>query len=342
MYILETSACDSLSVLGTILFIKNLIEILSYIVPVILILLVTIDITKAVMANDDSAMKKAQNIAVKRLIAGLIVFFVPIIVDATFKLVDDNGVLDLSCYTSANEETVNALAKAEKEELLQEEADRQALIKASKKSKEALQKEINKLRNKAIANANRNSNSTSLNGDVPNKYIQAKKIAEAAGGGSNCGDGHKTNCPLGDQTGKEVRFSNWRSGWTYIMRPTDPTVANKAASCMEAAVKNKNIGYGQQGYSKWYGLWDYLQKRKDWDVSTVNKKVSVSCCPLVAVCLKYAGYKPSKSLSCYPPPSNMKSAVKNSGKFKEISSRNLTKIRRGDVLISTHHMAMAV
>ena len=111
---------------------------------------------------------------------------------------------------------------------------------------------------------------------------------------------------------------------------------------MEAAVKNDNIGYGQQGFSHWYNLWELLKARKDWDPSTVTKKTSVSCCPLVAVCLKYAGYHPSKSLNCQSPASRMKNGVNNAGKFSVINSRNLTNIRRGDILINTHHMAMAV
>lgn len=46
--------------------------------PAIVILLCTVDIASAVIAQDDGAIKKAQNKAVKRLIAGVIVFFIPV------------------------------------------------------------------------------------------------------------------------------------------------------------------------------------------------------------------------------------------------------------------------
>ena len=115
---------------------------------------------------------------------------------------------------------------------------------------------------------------------------------------------------------------------------------------MRAAAKNDNIGYGQRGFSKYYGLWEYLKKRGDWDVSTVNKKVSVSCCPLVAVCLKYAGFHPSRELDCQRfKPGGMKREVYKAGDFMQVypgKSQNLSNIRRGDILINNYHMAMAV
>ena len=339
MFILETSACTDASVLATILFIKKLVKILSIIVPAILIVLLSIDFTKAVMANDDNGIKRAQKLAIKRLIYGVIVFFVPIIVDVSFGLLDSKDT-SKSCFSNATQEVVDALVQADKEKLIEKENEKKELIEVIKKNHLTAQEAVEKLRKNPITN---NGGDTS-NVNVPKKYVQAKKIAEAAGGGKNCSDrkGHN-NCPLGDQTGKEVRFSKWRKGWTYIFRHDDPEKANKAALCMERAVNNSKIGYGINGSSPWKGLWNYLSSHKElgFDPGKVNKKTSVSCCPLVAVCLKYAGYKPSAGLGCTNP-SNMQKALNKAGKFTKISSRNLTQIRRGDILISSHHMAMAV
>ena len=49
--------------------------------PAVVLALCTADIAKAVIAQDDNALKKAQGAALKRLIAGVIVFFVPIIIN---------------------------------------------------------------------------------------------------------------------------------------------------------------------------------------------------------------------------------------------------------------------
>ncbi len=340
--------CDNSSVLNTILFIKTTINIIFVIVPLILALFLTIDIAKNVFAKDDKDNQKNIKMAIKRIIYSLAIMFIPLLVNTFMSMISDYSKV-AKCYDIATEAKVKELQE-------QEEADYNAKKAEQDKEKEKNAKDVSKenkkaekeskaAEKKARTSSKKESSNTKIDGNFPNKYIQAKQIAEAAGGGKNCSDGHKTNCPLGDQTGNEVKTSKWRGGWTYVLRANNPAQANKAAACMEAAVKNNNIGYGQQGFSKWHGLWDYLKARGDWDVSTVNKKVSVSCCPLVAVCLKYAGYHPSNSLNCVPVPDKMKAAVYKAGSFSQVhpgKSLNLTNIKRGDILISSHHMAMAV
>ena len=54
--------------------------------PIITILLITVDMVRAVIAQDDGEMEKAQSRSVKRLIIGLAIFLVPTILDALLKL----------------------------------------------------------------------------------------------------------------------------------------------------------------------------------------------------------------------------------------------------------------
>lgn len=56
--------------------IKYLLQIVSVVIPIILIVLGTIDLSKAVMAKDDSEIKKNQAIFIKRCIYALSIFFV--------------------------------------------------------------------------------------------------------------------------------------------------------------------------------------------------------------------------------------------------------------------------
>ena len=66
-------------------------QILGYIriiVPILIILLGTLDFAKAVLAGKEDNLKKAQSTFVKRLIAGVAVFFVPVIVDIIMDLAD--------------------------------------------------------------------------------------------------------------------------------------------------------------------------------------------------------------------------------------------------------------
>lgn len=66
-------------------------EMLTYIriiVPILIILLGTIDFAKAVMGGKEDVMKKAQSDFVKRIIAGVAVFLVPTLVDIIMQLAD--------------------------------------------------------------------------------------------------------------------------------------------------------------------------------------------------------------------------------------------------------------
>lgn len=65
---------------GLLELIKFLLKMVQWIVPVILILLGTIDLVKAVIAGKDDDIKKHQQTLIKRIIAAVIVFLVPVIV----------------------------------------------------------------------------------------------------------------------------------------------------------------------------------------------------------------------------------------------------------------------
>lgn len=50
-------------------------------VPCLVVVLCSVDMAKAVIAQDDKAVKKAQSDAIKRLIIGAAIFFVPLLID---------------------------------------------------------------------------------------------------------------------------------------------------------------------------------------------------------------------------------------------------------------------
>ena len=54
--------------------------------PIIVLALSTVDIARAVIAQDDKDMKAASSKAVKRLIIGVAIMFVPLLLDAILKL----------------------------------------------------------------------------------------------------------------------------------------------------------------------------------------------------------------------------------------------------------------
>lgn len=66
--------------------------ILKIVIPVILIVLGMVDLGKAVISSDDKAISKAVGILSKRFIAAVIIFFVPSIVSAVFKMVTGTAI----------------------------------------------------------------------------------------------------------------------------------------------------------------------------------------------------------------------------------------------------------
>ncbi len=149
MFILAT--CDNSSLLNTILFIKNMINIIFIVTPIILVLLLSIDLAKNVFSKDDNDNQKNLRLGIKRIIYSLILFFVPTIIEAFMNMIDDYSKV-ADCYTIATEEKVQELYEKEEkeyverrdEDLQKREEQRQQVEKeqeeAAKRAKEAEEK----------------------------------------------------------------------------------------------------------------------------------------------------------------------------------------------------------
>ena len=68
------------------MFIGEIVYIIRIVIPVIIILLGTIDLGKAVLAGEDKKIKEAQKAFIKRLIYGVAVFFIFTFVKIVFGL----------------------------------------------------------------------------------------------------------------------------------------------------------------------------------------------------------------------------------------------------------------
>lgn len=342
MFILDI--CNDFSVLAVVLFIRKLTTIISYIVPAILVLLITIDFTKAVMASNDDDIKRVQKLAVKRIIAGLIVFFVPLIVEISFSLIENTGASWAQCYNNATDDVVDTLAKAEKEKLVVKENQRKALIEAARKNKAKAEKELAILRKKAIIESKKKRATNNVSGyyssiNVSN-YTRANGIAEAASGEG----GSLRNNKAGDASGKEVRTGRYRYGnWKVLARAKDPSKAEIIARCMEDCAKNNHIGYDQVRPDR-YSLYDEA-KRLNWNIPSITKNVETTCSSVASVCINAAGIEFPKSV--YADDNKMINELKSRKQFFEIitdtSKMKSTKdVRRGDILCARSHTAVAI
>lgn len=84
-----TDITDCGSVLGADLteVLKDIYKAIQIAVPVLVILLCSVDIAKAVVAQEDKDMQAAISKSIKRVIIGLVIFFVPLVIDVLLDLV---------------------------------------------------------------------------------------------------------------------------------------------------------------------------------------------------------------------------------------------------------------
>ena len=88
-------------------FVGSIVNILQIGIPIIIVLLATIDLGKAVMAGEDKKIKEAQKMLLMRLIYGVAIFFVVVIVKVVFGLIGeqvDSGDANICfrCATGGN------------------------------------------------------------------------------------------------------------------------------------------------------------------------------------------------------------------------------------------------
>ena len=78
----------------------DVINIFKIVIPIIIVLLAIMDLGKAVMAGEEKEIKEAQKMLIKRIIYGVVIFFVVTVVQGVFGLVGEN--VDSSvCWTCA-------------------------------------------------------------------------------------------------------------------------------------------------------------------------------------------------------------------------------------------------
>lgn len=104
MFILECTG-DYANLKPVLTLVRFILTIIQWAVPIILILLGTIDLVKAVMAGKEEDIKKNQKILIKRAISAVIVFLVPLIVSILMGWIGNNDWK--ACWSEASEESLS-------------------------------------------------------------------------------------------------------------------------------------------------------------------------------------------------------------------------------------------
>lgn len=103
----ESTACIDGSLLNIMRLVRLVIKVLQIAVPVGLILMGTIDMAKSVIAGDEKKIKEAQKPFIKRIVAAIIVFLIPYIVNIAINLVVSDASDWRNCWNTAGKADYN-------------------------------------------------------------------------------------------------------------------------------------------------------------------------------------------------------------------------------------------
>ena len=82
--------CEDSSVVKSVQIVGWCLMILKIVVPIVLIIMAFVELGKAVVSNDDKAIKTAVSALIKKTIAAVIIFFIPTIVSFVIKMVEES------------------------------------------------------------------------------------------------------------------------------------------------------------------------------------------------------------------------------------------------------------
>ena len=102
------NVCDHIGILRLILYAKKILGVIGIVVPIILIIKLALDFAKGVI-GDDKDRKEVVGIVTKRLVFAILIFFVPILINALLSMtgvVKDN---EINCYSTVSSEKLKEL-----------------------------------------------------------------------------------------------------------------------------------------------------------------------------------------------------------------------------------------
>ena len=108
------SICDSAEVLSVMRIVKIVIEAIRIVVPIILIVTTMISFAGAVASGEQQS---AMKVTIKRVIAAIIIFFIPLLIKTTVRLIDGSDGY-YKCISNATREGVSNARVSAAQELI--------------------------------------------------------------------------------------------------------------------------------------------------------------------------------------------------------------------------------
>lgn len=141
----------------------------------------------------------------------------------------------------------------------------------------------------------------------------------------------------GDQNGVEVCVQPYFDHkWEYIIRPTDPELAEKMAADACLLAGNENVGYSQEDRYSMYTM----AKMNGFDFTKINKPCCTDCSNYAATLAIANGLK----VSPFVYTGNIIDALLATGKFEKYTFTSKEDLKRGDFLITVtkRHIVIVV
>lgn len=151
--------------------------------------------------------------------------------------------------------------------------------------------------------------------------------------------GKATGGQKGDQTGREIYICPWyANGWTDLVRPLDPELAERIASNYEAICANDNIGYGQDDRLSLYRE----AKKVGFDFSAITTPCHADCSSSEGADLIACDVNVNPDIYT----GNMVAAMMKTGKFERHKEAEYLAddklLKRGDILVKQYHHTVVV
>lgn len=116
------TVCESSSLLNLISLVKSLLEIITTIIPIVLILMITFDLSKLVIDVDEKTRHAITKKVINRSIAAVAVFFIPTLVNVFTNRLGQQSYSQMTCWTNATTEKIaRYTAKEEEAKALEQE-----------------------------------------------------------------------------------------------------------------------------------------------------------------------------------------------------------------------------
>lgn len=163
--------CSDLDFLRVIYFVKGSLIIVRAFVPIILIVMATIDIYKVVIKTNEKPTKTILN----RFIAAFFVFFVPTFINVVLNSLGQSDIGESVCWINANESNIKLLTKQreiELEALKAAEKKRNEELKAQREAYKRAYEENKKRAEEVEKNNNINSGSPNYNEVMNSNYLE--------------------------------------------------------------------------------------------------------------------------------------------------------------------------